>query len=97
LYDFCFLPAQFCFIIVHIWKVESHVQIADRCAPWKISNGAENLVLCALQFYASGHTQQKTLLSTILLLHDVTIGMDPQGTPLPTIPLLLRVSTAVVT
>jgi hypothetical protein len=26
------------------------VQIANRCAPWKISNGAENFVLQALQF-----------------------------------------------
>jgi hypothetical protein len=31
-------------------QVESRVQIADWCAPWKISNGAENLVLWALQF-----------------------------------------------
>jgi hypothetical protein len=49
LYDFCLLPAQFCHIIVYIWKVESHVQIADRCAPWKISSGAET-VLKALAF-----------------------------------------------
>jgi hypothetical protein len=45
LYDFCLLPAQFCYIIVYTGKVESCVQIADRCAPWKISNGAENLIL----------------------------------------------------
>jgi hypothetical protein len=44
LYDFCLLPAQFYYMIVYVRKVESHVQIADRCAPWKISNGAENLV-----------------------------------------------------
>jgi hypothetical protein len=50
LYDFCLLPAQFHYMIVHRWKVESRVQIADQCAPWKISNGAENLVLQALQF-----------------------------------------------
>jgi hypothetical protein len=31
-------------------KFESHVQIANWCAPWKISNGAENFVLQALQF-----------------------------------------------
>jgi hypothetical protein len=31
-------------------KLESCVQIADRCAPWKISNGAQKLVLHALQF-----------------------------------------------
>jgi hypothetical protein len=29
----CLLPAQFCYIIVYIWKVESCVQIADRYAP----------------------------------------------------------------
>jgi hypothetical protein len=41
LYDFCLLPAQFCYIIVYIWQVESRVQIANRCTPWTISNGAE--------------------------------------------------------
>jgi hypothetical protein len=50
LYDLCLLPAHFCFIIVHMRKVESRVQIADRCAPWKISSGAESLVFQALQF-----------------------------------------------
>jgi hypothetical protein len=39
---------QFCCIIVCIWKVESCVQIAGRCAPWKIVNGAENFVLLVL-------------------------------------------------
>jgi hypothetical protein len=50
LYDFCLSLAQLCYIIVYIWKAESHVQIADLCAPWKISSGAENIVLWALQF-----------------------------------------------
>jgi hypothetical protein len=50
LYDFSLLPVQCCYIIVYIWKVESRVQFADRCAPWKISNGADNFVLRALQF-----------------------------------------------
>jgi hypothetical protein len=45
LYDFCLLPAQFYYRIVYRRKVEIHLQIADRCAPGKISNGAENLVL----------------------------------------------------
>jgi hypothetical protein len=45
LYDFCLLPAQFYYIIVYVWKVESHVQIAGQCATRKTSNGAENLVL----------------------------------------------------
>jgi hypothetical protein len=50
LYDFCLLPAQFCYIIVYIGKVERRMKIANRCAPWKISSGAENIVLHALQF-----------------------------------------------
>jgi hypothetical protein len=50
LYDFSLLPAQFCYIIVNIWKVENRLQIMDLCPPWKISNGVENLVLQALQF-----------------------------------------------
>jgi hypothetical protein len=30
-------------MMVYIQKVESSVQIADWCAPWKISIGVENL------------------------------------------------------
>jgi hypothetical protein len=41
LYDFCFLSAQFRYIIVYIRKIESRVQIADRCVPWKFSNIAD--------------------------------------------------------
>jgi hypothetical protein len=44
------VAAQFCYIIVHIRKVESRVRIADQCAPWIISNGADDLVLHVLQF-----------------------------------------------
>jgi hypothetical protein len=29
LYDPCLLPAQFCYKIVYLWKVESCVQIMD--------------------------------------------------------------------
>jgi hypothetical protein len=50
------------------------MQFADRCAPWKIANGAENLDLQVLQFHgllyqswtiddecgASARTEQKT-------------------------------------
>jgi hypothetical protein len=50
LYEFCLSQAQFCYIIIYIEKVESCMQITDLCAPWKISNGAESLVLQALQF-----------------------------------------------
>jgi hypothetical protein len=49
LYDFCLLPAQFLYIVVNTWEVESRVEIADRCAHWKISNGAENLTLQRLK------------------------------------------------
>jgi hypothetical protein len=41
---------KFYCIIIYIRKFESLVQIANRWAPWKISNGAENSVLQALQF-----------------------------------------------
>jgi hypothetical protein len=34
---------------MHIRKVESHVQIANQCAPRKITSGAEKHVLQALQ------------------------------------------------
>jgi hypothetical protein len=56
LYDLCSLPAQFSYtcIIIYIWKVESHVQIAYWCAPLKISCGAENRILQALQFQVVG-------------------------------------------
>jgi hypothetical protein len=50
LYDFCLLRAQFCYIVLYIGKLESCVQIMDRCAPWEISSDAEKIVLQALQF-----------------------------------------------
>jgi hypothetical protein len=50
LYDLCLLLAQIFYVIVYIGKVESRVQIADPCASWKLSSGAENFVLQALQF-----------------------------------------------
>jgi hypothetical protein len=54
LYDFCLLSAQFCYIIIYILKVENRLQIADQCALWKISNGAENLVFSASKFWELG-------------------------------------------
>jgi hypothetical protein len=48
--DFSLLPAQFCYIIICTWKVESRVQIADRCAPSKISSDVQYLVFQGLQF-----------------------------------------------
>jgi hypothetical protein len=50
LYDFGLLPAQLRYIIVYIRKVENCVHIAERCAPLKISGGAKDFVLQALQF-----------------------------------------------
>lgn len=41
LYDCWLLPAQFYYIFVYIWKIESRVQIADPCIPRKIYNSAE--------------------------------------------------------
>jgi hypothetical protein len=35
---------------IYVRKFESHVQIVNRCAPWKVSSGAENFVLQALKF-----------------------------------------------
>jgi hypothetical protein len=52
--DLCLLPAQFCCIIVYIRNEESLVQIADRCAPWNIAIGAENLILQALHLLGVG-------------------------------------------
>jgi hypothetical protein len=45
LYDFCFLPAYIYDTILHARKVESRMQSADQCAPWKLSSVEENLVL----------------------------------------------------
>jgi hypothetical protein len=50
LYDVCLSPAQFRYVILYIQKIESRVQIADRCAPTKFSNGSQKLVSHALQF-----------------------------------------------
>jgi hypothetical protein len=42
----CLLPAQFCDEIVHVRNFESQMQIAGRCAPWKVASGvAKNVVL----------------------------------------------------
>jgi hypothetical protein len=47
--DFCLLPALFCYVIINVWNLESHMQIADQCAPREFANCAENLILSALQ------------------------------------------------
>jgi hypothetical protein len=48
--DFCLLPALFCYVIINVRNLESHMHIANRYAPRKIANGAENPILQALQF-----------------------------------------------
>jgi hypothetical protein len=50
LYDFCLLPAWFCYVIINIQNLESHMHITDQCMPRETTNGAENLILQALQF-----------------------------------------------
>jgi hypothetical protein len=66
LYDFCLLSVHICYIIVYILKAESCVQIADRCAPWKISNGAENFVCrrCNFKEYLWAQSSPTILLIT---------------------------------
>jgi hypothetical protein len=48
--DFCLLPALFCYIIINVRYIKSHMHIANRCVPRKIANGTENLILQSLQF-----------------------------------------------
>jgi hypothetical protein len=48
--DFCLLPACFRYEVINVRNLESRMHIADRCAPRKSTNGAENLILQALQF-----------------------------------------------
>jgi hypothetical protein len=48
--DFCLSPAKFSYVIIYIRNVERQMQIANRRAPVKIANSAENSILQALQF-----------------------------------------------
>jgi hypothetical protein len=50
LVDFCLLLALFCYVIINVRNLESHMHIADRCAPREIASGAEYLILQALHF-----------------------------------------------
>jgi hypothetical protein len=45
LYGFCCLPDKFCYIVINVWYFESLMQFMDWCAPWEVTNDAENLVL----------------------------------------------------
>jgi hypothetical protein len=44
-----------------------------------------DLLVTLVLVISSGRTQQKTPLPTILFLHDVIIGAEPQGTPFPAV------------
>jgi hypothetical protein len=46
----CLLPAWFRYAIINVRNLESLMHNANRCAPRKIANGAENPILQALQF-----------------------------------------------
>jgi hypothetical protein len=46
--DFCLLPALFCYVIVNVLNLESHMHIGDRCMSWEITDGAENHILQVL-------------------------------------------------
>jgi hypothetical protein len=48
--DLCLLPGWFCDIIIDMRQIESHIQIAHRCASYKVVNDAVNLLLQALEF-----------------------------------------------
>jgi hypothetical protein len=54
LYDLRLLPSLFSYVIINIWYLKSHVQLADRCAFWKYTSGADNFVSQALQFEKVG-------------------------------------------
>jgi hypothetical protein len=47
--DFCLLPALFSYVIINVQNLESHMHMANQCAPSKIANGVQNIVLQAQQ------------------------------------------------
>jgi hypothetical protein len=65
LYGLWLLPAQFRYIIINTLYLESYVQLADRGALWKFTNGAENLTLVGSPHIASTRTAQKILLRVV--------------------------------
>jgi hypothetical protein len=48
--DFWLLPALFCYLIINVRNLESHMHITNQYAPQETANSAENLILQALQF-----------------------------------------------
>lgn len=51
LYDFCLFPAYFSYTVIYERKFESHLEITNRCAPWKVASCTENPALQSLQFH----------------------------------------------
>jgi hypothetical protein len=56
--DFCLLPALFCYVVIIVRYLESHMHIVDRCAPRKIADGAENLTFTGAAISISGILSQ---------------------------------------
>jgi hypothetical protein len=52
--DFCSSSSQLSYIIVNVRNLESHMHVANQCAPREIVYGAENLILQELQFQYTG-------------------------------------------
>jgi hypothetical protein len=42
LYDFCLFPAQFCYVIIYVWKVENRMQTMDWC--WRYLSQSQSYV-----------------------------------------------------
>jgi hypothetical protein len=42
--DFCLLSAWFCYVIIHVWHMESHMHVSNWCAFRKIANGIERVL-----------------------------------------------------
>jgi hypothetical protein len=76
LYNFCLSPAQFCYIIVYMRKIENREQISEGYEPRTISSGAKNLVSRSCISAATcqtGQRQQRLSLSMSLMLRPTII------------------------
>jgi hypothetical protein len=91
LYEFCLLPAQFCYIIVYILRVESRVQIADLCAPC-FASAATVTGRCLPSNFLAGKAEVITNLISAFPVGPRYIGSVQRvwKTPLPAVSLLLR-------
>jgi hypothetical protein len=78
-YDFCLFPAQFCYIIVHIRKVKSCMQIADRPRHIVLERTAKKTSLPLLCTLVVGETSpQSCFLATAFVLSPVYIAVTWQ-------------------